>query len=168
MSMFPPDFDPVNNPIHALRMEYGDLDIYDYILPDASYQYFIDKFPDNPYAVSKKVGMTILAQFAKNGFRQRVGQEEAYHGERYKSYLDFLKRKAAGGILNGDPPPVIYIGGVLRDTIDLYESDPELIDSVFYHGQHTRTPRWLNKRVVGARNTIEYEERSRLDGVLGR
>ena len=33
-------FDPTNNPIHALRLEFGDVDEYDYILTDESYQYY--------------------------------------------------------------------------------------------------------------------------------
>ena len=28
------DFDPANNPIHSYRLEYGDMDEYDFILSD--------------------------------------------------------------------------------------------------------------------------------------
>ncbi|HCA4016359.1 TPA: hypothetical protein MPW60_003075, partial [Listeria monocytogenes] len=79
-------FDPTNNPIHALRLEFGDVDEYDYILTDESYQYYLNKYPLSPKTVSKYVGNAILAKLAKDGFRQRVGQEEAFLGERYKNY----------------------------------------------------------------------------------
>ena len=85
-------FDPTNNPIHALRLEFGDVDEYDYILTDESYQYYLNKYPLSPKTVSKYVGNAILAKLAKDGFRQRVGQEEAFLGERYKNYLDWLKQ----------------------------------------------------------------------------
>ena len=77
------DLDPINNPIDALRLEFGDTDEYDYVLSDQSYQYFINAYGNSPTLLRKKLGMTILAVFAKEGFRQRVGQEEAYLGERY-------------------------------------------------------------------------------------
>ncbi|QGH73842.1 hypothetical protein [Vibrio phage vB_VhaM_VH-8] len=141
----PIDFDPTNNLIHALRLEYGDLDEYDYILSDQSYQYFIDKYPNSPTVASKRVGMAILAKFAREGYRQRVGQEEAYFSERYKNYLDWIKQKIANPSLSGRVPAV-YVGGVLRDTVEYYETDGKFVDSSFYRGQQADKPSWLYKR----------------------
>ena len=141
----PIDFDPTNNLIHALRLEYGDLDEYDYILSDQSYQYFIDKYPNSPIVASKHVGMAILAKFARDGYRQRVGQEEAYFGERYKNYLDWIKQKIANPSLSGRVPAV-YVGGVNREIIQHYENSPEFVDSTFYRGQQADRPSWLHKR----------------------
>lgn len=66
--------DPLNNPIDALRLEFGDTDEFDQILTDESYQYFIDKYGKSKRALSRHIGMCIRAVFAKEGFRQRVGQ----------------------------------------------------------------------------------------------
>ena len=142
----PIDFDPLNNPIHALRLEYGDIDEYDYILSDQSYQYFIDKYPDSANMVSKSIGMTIAANFARNGFRQRVGQEEAYLGERYKNYLDWLKQKVSNPSLSGIVPAV-YIGGVFIDTVAYLDRNPELIEAQFYRGQQRGLPTWYDNRL---------------------
>lgn len=144
----PIDFDPNNNPIHALRLEFGDFDEYDYILSDESYQFYIDKYPESPTMVSKAVGMAILATFARSGFRQRVGQEEAYLGERYKNYLDWLKQRISNPALSGRVPAV-YVGGVFVDTIRYYEENPEVVDSTFFRGQQKGEPSWLYKRSSG-------------------
>lgn len=143
----PIDFDPTNNPIHALRLEYGDLDEYDYILTDQSYQYFIDKYPLSPTVANKNIGMAILAKFAREGYRQRVGQEEAYLGERYKNYLDWIKQKIANPSLSGRVPAV-YVGGVNREIIEKYENDLEFVDSTFFRGQQADRPSWLYKRYM--------------------
>lgn len=158
-------FDPINNPIDALRLEFGDLDEYNYILTDESYQYFINKYPTSPNTVSKMVGLAILAKFAKEGYRQRVGQEEAYLGDRYKNYLDFLKQKASNPLLSGIVPAV-WVGGVLRDSVEYLEENPEYVDSMFYRGQHARTPYWNNKRFAGKRNTKEVEELGLVDRMI--
>lgn len=144
----PDDFDPLSNPIHALRLEFGDLDKYDYILSDQSYQYYLDKYPDSPNIASKNVGMAILARFAREGYRQRVGQEEAYQGERYKNYLDWLKQKISNPALSGRVPAV-YVGGVLRDTVEFYETNPEFMSSTFYRGQQEGVPKYLEDRYIG-------------------
>ena len=140
-------FDPTNNPIHALRLEFGDVDEYDYILTDESYQYYLNKYPLSPKTVSKYVGNAILAKLAKDGFRQRVGQEEAFLGERYKNYLDWLKQKVSNPLLTG-AAPAVYVGGVFRDVVEWYENHPYLIDSVFYRGQHSGVPGWVSKRTI--------------------
>ena len=144
----PDDFDPLSNPIHALRLEFGDLDKYDYILSDQSYQYYLDKYPDSPNIASKNVGMAILAKFAREGYRQRVGQEEAYQGERYKNYLDWLKQKISNPALSGRVPAV-YVGGVLRDTVEFYETNPDFMSSTFYRGQQEGVPKYLEDSNTG-------------------
>lgn len=144
----PDDFDPLNNPIHALRLEFGDLDKYDYILSDQSYQYYLDKYPESPNIASKNVGMAILARFAREGYRQRVGQEEAYQGERYKNYLDWLKQKISNPALSGRVPAV-YVGGVLRDTVEFYETNPKFMSSTFYRGQQEGLPKYLEDGHTG-------------------
>ena len=141
----PIDFDPLNNTIHALRLEFGDVDEYDYILSDQSYQYYINKYPNSLVMVGKMVGMAILAKFAKEGFRQRVGQEEAYGAERYKNYLDWLKQKATNPALSGRVPAV-FVGGVLRESVEYYENHPDYVDSMFFRGQNANQPSWLYKR----------------------
>lgn len=144
----PIDFDPINNPIHALRLEYGDVDEYDYILSDASYLFYINKYPESPSMVAKSIGMAILAKFAREGFRQRVGQEEVFHAERYKNYLDWLKQKVTNPMLSGRLPAV-YVGGVLVDTVEYYENNPQFVDSTFYKGEHLDTPSYAYKRNFG-------------------
>lgn len=144
----PDDFDPLSNPIHALRLEFGDLDKYDYILSDQSYQYYLDKYPESPNIASKNVGMAILARFAREGYRQRVGQEEAYQGERYKNYLDWLKQKISNPALSGRVPTV-YVGGVLRDTVEFYEANPKFMSSSFYRGQQEGVPKYLEEQNIG-------------------
>lgn len=139
------DFDPANNPIHAYRLEYGDMDEYDFILSDESYQYFINKFPDKPDVASKNIGMAILAKFARDGFRQRVGQEEAYLGERYKNYLDWLKQRISNPSLLGRAP-VVYVGGVFIEAVEYYDTNPEFVPSQFYRGLQTDTRTYLERR----------------------
>lgn len=142
----PIDFDPINNPIHALRLEYGDFDEYDYILSDQSYQYYILQFPLSPRMASKSVGMAILAKFARDGYRQRVGQEEAYGGERYKNYLDWLKQKITNPLLSGRMPAV-YVGGVFLDYVEYYDKNPDLVSSQFFRGQHRDTHPCLDEKI---------------------
>lgn len=141
----PIGFDPVNNPVHAIRLEYGDLDEYDYILSDKSYLYYIGKFPNSPAAASKSIGMAILAKFAREGYRQRVGQEEAYFSERYKNYLDWLKQKIMNPSLSGRVPTV-YVGGVFMDAVEYYDRNPELVPSQFFRGQQSNTKTYLERR----------------------
>ena len=141
----PIGFDPVNNPVHAIRLEYGDLDEYDYILSDKSYLYYISKFPNSPAVASKSIGMAILAKFAREGYRQRVGQEEAYFSERYKNYLDWLKQKIMNPSLSGRVPTV-YVGGVFMDAVEYYDRNPELVPSQFFRGQQSNTKTYLERR----------------------
>ena len=141
----PIGFDPVNNPVHAIRLEYGDLDEYDYILSDKSYLYYIDKFHNSPAVASKSIGMAILAKFAREGYRQRVGQEEAYFSERYKNYLDWLKQKIMNPSLSGRVPTV-YVGGVFMDAVEYYDRNPELVPSQFFRGQQSNTKTYLERR----------------------
>lgn len=141
----PIDFDPINNPIHALRLEYGDIDEYDYILSDQSYQFYIQKYIDSPKMASKNIGMAILAKFAREGYRQRVGQEEAYLGERYKNYLDWLKQRLTNPSLTGSIPAV-YVGGVFMDAVEYYDTNPEFVPSQFYRGLQTGTKTYLERR----------------------
>ena len=140
----PINFNPLLNPIHALRLEYGDVDEYDYILSDQSYQYYLEKYKDSPKMASKSIGLAILSKFAREGYRQRVGQEEAYLGERYKNYLDWLKQRLTNPALTGTIPAV-YVGGVLVDTVDFYNNNPDLVTPHFYKGQHIK-PNIDNKR----------------------
>ena len=147
-------FDPTNNPIHALRLDFGDVDEYDYILSDASYKYYINKYPNSPKTVAKYVGNAILAKFAKDGFHQRVGQEEAYLGERYKNYLSWIKQKASNPLLSGSVPAV-FVGGVFRDAVEWYENNPYLVDSMFYRGEHSGKPYWSSKRYATPYGVVE-------------
>ena len=139
-------FDPQNNPVDALRLEFGDMDEYDYILSDESYQYFLNKYSDSPATVSRCVGNAILAKMAKDGFRQRVGQEEAFFSERYKNYLEWLKQKVSNPLLSG-MAPAVFVGGVLRDSVEWYDTHPHLMDSVFYRGQHSGKHDWAKLKV---------------------
>jgi len=141
----PVDFNPSLNPIHALRLEFGDVDEYDYILSDQSYQFYIDKYIESPKLTSKNIGMAILSKFAREGFRQRVGQEEAYLGDRYKNYLDWLKQRLTNPALTGSIPAV-YVGGTMIDTVEYYANNPDLVSAQFYRGQHKNTPVWLEQR----------------------
>ncbi len=143
----PNDFNPSLNPIHALRLEYGDVDEYDYILSDQSYQFYIDKYIDSPKQASKSIGMAILSKFAREGYRQRVGQEEAYLGERYKNYLDWLKQRLTNPALTG-VIPAVYVGGTMVDTVQYYAENPELVSSQFYRGQHNGLPTYLENRTI--------------------
>lgn len=153
------DLDPINNPIDALRLEFGDTDEYDYILSDQSYQYFINTYGNSPTLLRKRLGMAILAVFAKEGFRQRVGQEEAYLGERYRNYREWLKDKVTNPMLSGNIPKV-YVGGVVRETVAEYENRLDLIDSYFYRGQGFRMPDWKYKREFFLNTVTEPEEDS--------
>lgn len=141
----PIDFDPLNNPIHALRLEYGDVDEYDYILSDQSYEYYLQKYPESLRMASKSVGMAILAKFAREGYRQRVGQEEAYLSERYKNYLDWLKQKITNPALSGRIPSV-YVGGVFLDCVEYYDNHPNMVSSQFFRGQNSGTKTYLEER----------------------
>ena len=49
----------------------------------------------------------------------------------------------------------VFLGGICKEFL---EENPEYVDSMFYRGQHTRTPYWNNKRIAGVRNTKEVDE----------
>jgi len=155
------DFEPVNNPIHALRLEFGDTDEMDYILSDQSYQYFINTFT-SPRVLRKKLGWAILGKFATEGYRQRVGQEEAYLGERYTNYREWLKEKVTNPMVSGNLPKV-YVGGVDRETVADYETRMDLIDSTFYKGQRIDRPDWKNYRKFERCTTLDPEEKKNFD-----
>lgn len=152
--------DPLNNPIHALRLEFGDLDLDFPILTDESYQYFLNTYNKSPKMLRKHLGMTIAATFAKHGFRQRVGQEDAYYGERYKNYMDWLNKKLSNPFLSGNIP-LVYVGGVVRETVAEYETRLDLIDSTFYRGQTAKKPDFLHHRKFTRCGVIEPEARDR-------
>lgn len=153
------ELDPINNPIHALRLEFGDLDLDFPILSDQSYQYIIDTYK-SPRVLRKHLGMTLAAQFARQGFRQRVGQEDAYYGERYKNYMDWLNKKLSNPFLSGNIP-LVYVGGVVRETVADYETRLDLIDSTFYRGQTAQKPDFLHHRKFTRCGVIEPEEMDR-------
>lgn len=149
------------DPIFELRIEFGDTDEYNWIFTDEEYQFFLDKY-ENPKTLRKHLANSILAKFAINGMRQKVGQEEIYGSERYKNYLDWIKQKASNPLLSGNAP-ALYIGGTVREKVAELECRTDLMDSMFYQGQHARRPYWNNKRYAGAKNTVEIEE----EGVIG-
>lgn len=148
---------PPMTEIEMLRLEFGDTDEYDELLSDQSYQAYLNLYTDKPSALRKAIVNAIMSKLARTGFRQRVGQEEAYLGERYQNYLDWLKQKASNPLLGGNAPNV-YVGGVVREEVARLENDPYYMDSTFYRGQQARTPYWNNKRYAGIKHTKEVEE----------
>lgn len=158
------EFNPLENEIDLLRLEFGDLDEFNQILSDESYQALLNKYKDSPRLARIMIANSILAKFASEGFRQRVFNEDAYLGERYKNYLDFLKQKVSNPFLNGVVPKV-YVGGIYRDDVAEYERRLDLIDRVFYQGQHARRPSWNNYRFAGIKHTKEVEETNGLFGM---
>lgn len=159
------ELDPVNNPIHALRLEFGDTDEYDFILSDQSYQMFINQYPSARIR-SKMIGMAIGAKLAQEGFRQRVGQEEAYLGERFANYMKWLKDKLTNPMLSGNVPKV-YVGGIYRDTMAELETRMDLIQSTFYKGQGFRSPEWMTHREYYRNNVVDPEELKCYENDLG-
>lgn len=151
------NFDPLNNEIDALRLEFGDVDEFDEFLSNESYQYFINTYGKSPRKLRVMIGNAILANLAINGFRQRVGQEDAYLGERFNNYLKWLKGKLTSPLLSGNTPNV-YVGGVVRETVAEYELRRDLVDSTFYLGQESRKPNWKSYREYYPCFTREQEE----------
>ena len=118
--------------IWELRLYLGDLgDIEqgeDQFLSDEAYQYFITKYtkPDGTYSFRSALmsaGMSILAQLAGQGARQRVGQEEIYGKELVDSWVKFLQMLQKGKYQGGGSP-TIYVGGVLREATAFYAPNP--------------------------------------------
>lgn len=153
------DLAPINNPIDALRLEFGDVDEFDEFLSDQSYQYFINNYGNSPRKLRTTIGNAILANLAINGFRQRVGQEDAYLGERFNNYMKWLKGKLTNPMLSGNMPNV-YVGGVVRETVAEYELRRDLIHSTFYLGQSSGIPNWKSYREYYPDHTREQEERT--------
>ena len=156
--------------IWELRLYLGDLgDIEqgeDQFLSDEAYQYFITKYtkPDGTYyfrSALMSAGISILAQLAGQGARQRVGQEEIYGKELVDSWVKFLQMLQKGKYQGGGSP-TIYVGGVLREATAFYARNPEFIDSPFYRGQQARTPYWDRKRLEFWDTVVEPEERRTL------
>ena len=144
--------DPINNPIDALRLEFGDVDECEAWLSDETYQYLINQNLTKPKALRRSIGMSILAYLSRNT-RERVGQEERYGSEAFNNYLKWLNLKIK------DPSiataPSIYVGGTDRATVQQYENDLSLIDSVFYKGQQSGKPLSRNKRRYTSTGVIE-------------
>lgn len=151
--------------IWELRLHLGDLgDIDqgdDQFLTDEHYQYFINRYTskDGVYNFRGALGssaMAILPILAKTGARQRIGQEEIYGKELVDNWLAFLKllkKPSYSGIT-----PVVYIGGVTRESTAYYANNPDLIDPPFYRGQKDRSPYWKYRREQFLNSVIEPEE----------
>lgn len=147
--------DPSNNPIDALRLEFGDIDECESYLSDETYQYFIDTYGTKPKDIRRHIGMSILAYLSRNT-RERAGQEERYGSEAFSNYLKWLQLKIKDPSMVSSPS--VYVGGTNRDQVAIYETDPELIDSTFYLGQQAKKPNWKYKRRFLKNTVVEPEE----------
>lgn len=152
--------------IWELRLTLGDLGDgtgADQYLSDEQYQYFINKYtdPDTGVLAERKTllaaAMAILPILARNGARQRVGQEEIYGKELLDSWLAFIKMLQSNKY-NGTSAPFVYFGGVYRDAVAFYETNPEFVDSPFYSGKSEEAPNWKYRRQFINNQVIEPAE----------
>ena len=151
--------DPFNNLIDALRLEFGDIDPDFPRISNEAYQYYIDKYPTKPKRLKREIAMAILA-YLTAGVRERSGQEERYGSEEFKNYKDFLEMKVADINFSGICP-IIYVGGVDRETIEYYETHPDFVDSIFFRGYHSRKPIQRHARQTDQFGLSNPEERDR-------
>lgn len=151
---------PLNNPIDALRLEFGDIDPDFPRLCDSAYQYYINRYPDSPKKMRRDIGMAILASLT-SGVRERSGQEERYGNEEFKNYRDWLDRKINDQAFMG-LCPLIYVGGVSREIVQYYEENPDFIDAMFFKGYQSRKPVSQTRRkqdIFGLSNPEERNKR---------
>ena len=149
--------DPINNPIDALRLEFGDIDECESWLSDETYQYFIDTYQAKPKELKRHIGMSILAYLSRDT-RERSGQEERYGSEAFANYLKWLQLKIKDPSISNTPS--VYVGGVKRNDVIYYETNPDLIDSTFYKGQQSGRPSSRRKRMYTPVGVIEPEEQA--------
>lgn len=157
---------PITDPdkIWEMRLTLGDLGDGtggDQYLSDEQYQYFINKYTVDTVLYERKAllaaAVAILPILARNGARQRVGQEEIYGKELLDSWLAFIKL-LQNPKYNGAAAPFVYFGGVYRDTTTFYETNPEFVDSPFYSGQHEEAPNWKYRRQFINNQVVEPAE----------
>ena len=130
--------DPLNNIVDALRLEFGDTDPDFPRLSDASYEYYLQLYAARPKRLRREIGMATLASLTA-GVRERSGQEERYGAEEFNNYLKWLDKKINNQAFSGICP-LIYVGGVDRETVTYYETNPDFIDSTFFKGYQSRKP----------------------------
>lgn len=152
--------------IWEMRLTLGDLGDgtgTDQYLSDEQYQFFINKYTDTTTGTFYQrkallaAAMAILPILARNGARQRVGQEEIYGKELLDSWLAFIKLLQSPKY-NGAAAPFVYFGGVYRDTVAFYETNPEFVDSPFYNGKSEEAPSWKYCRQFINNQVIEPAE----------
>lgn len=152
--------------IWELRLALGDLgDITlgdDQHLSDEAYQFFINNATNDKDVYYKRkalmqAAMAILANISHGGARQRIGQEEIYGKELVDSWLAFLKLLQKPSY-TGLGTPVVYFGGVYREAMEFYATNPEIVDPAFYRGQQDRSPAWKYKRQQTFNSVVEPEE----------
>ena len=141
-----------------MKIEFGDIDQYFPLLDDKHYDQLICLYGNSPFQLRRSIGLAILASMSTTSFRQRIGQEDAYLGERFRNYKEFLDRKLTNPMFSGVVPQ-IYIGGVNRQVVAEIETNPDLVNSVFYMGQQTRKPNWKYKRQFTSCSVIEHYEK---------
>lgn len=112
-----------DNPLDQIdraRLLIGDTDPDNPLISSQWYQWYFDKdYTEN--AVALEIARKILAMYAGEGARQRVGQVEVYGKERFDSYLQWLKDLVANGITSA---PIPYAGG--QSLKDMIENDSNL------------------------------------------
>lgn len=112
-----------DNPLDKIdraRLLIGDTDPDNPLISSQWYQWYFDKgYTEN--ATALEIARKILAQYANEASRQRVGQVEVYGKERFDSYLQWLKDLVANGITSA---PIPYAGG--QSLKDMIENDSNL------------------------------------------
>lgn len=144
-------------PLELIKIEFGDLDPYNPLLDDKVYETLICVHKEDKYSLNIAVGMAILGSLSTNSFRQRIGQEDAYLGERFKNYLAFLNKKIANPLFSGQIPS-IYFGGTNREEMAKIAENPNIVDSTFYLGEQNRKPNWYHYRQYYPDTVVEPYE----------
>lgn len=110
----------VLNPIDRIRLTVGDTDPDNALIDDQWYGYYLAKgWSENTVAL--EIARRILAMYAGEGSRQRVGQVEIYGKERFDAYLQWLKDLITSGLTS---PPIPYCGGISKQ--DMLDNDSNL------------------------------------------
>jgi len=107
--------DPINNPVHRIRLTCGDTDM-PYWLEDSMYEYALSVANGNEKAATKQCAQYILAALSRNAHEKLV-QIEIYGREYFENYREFImtviRNPASGAVA-----PIPYGGAVPRASGD--------------------------------------------------
>lgn len=119
-------------PIQEVRLYVGDSNIDMLILPDETYQYFLDKYSGNVNRAALDAAKCILFELTKAPTRERAGQVEVWNewANAYRKALQLFLKDPNLSLSTFQP----YAGGISKADMQANDANEDNVRPAFYQG----------------------------------